>query len=166
MIIDLKKNQCCNFCRLIIITMIILANKTSFAQRSAPIVWPAGKQTAVSLTFDDARFSQVEGGTALLDQYGVKATFYVVPSWVEQRLEGWKKAAASGHEIGNHSLKHPCTGNFAWARANALEDYTLEQMRNELTEANKAIERLLGVKPQVFAYPCGQTFVGRGKDTK
>lgn len=39
-------------------------------------------------------------------------------------------------------------------------------MRKELTVANKAIERLLGVKPQVFAYPCGQTFVGRGKDTK
>ena len=42
----------------------------------------------------------------------------------------------------------------------------MEQMRNELMEANKNIERLLGVKPEVFAYPCGQTFIGRGKKTK
>jgi peptidoglycan/xylan/chitin deacetylase (PgdA/CDA1 family) len=166
MIIHLKKNLCYNFCRLTVVVMIMMAHKLSFAQSSAPIVWPTGKQVAISLTFDDARFSQVEGGTALLDAFGVKATFYVVPSWVEQRLEGWKKATASGHEIGNHSLKHPCTGNFAWARSNALENYTIEQMRNELAEANKAIEKLLGVKPEVFAYPCGQQFVGRGKDTK
>ena len=25
---------------------------------------------------------------------------------------------------------------------------------------------MLGVKPEVFAYPCGQTYIGRGKDTQ
>ena len=35
--------------------------------------------------------SQVDSGTTLLDRYNVKATFYVVPSSVEKRLEGWKK---------------------------------------------------------------------------
>ncbi len=128
--------------------------------------WPAGKQFAVSLTFDDARISQVEAGTELLDRYGVKATFYVVPSGVKQRLEGWKKAVASGHEIGNHSLNHPCTGNFSWARQKALEDYTLKKMRYELLSANDSIQQWLGVTPQQFAYPCGQTFIGRGRNTK
>jgi len=128
--------------------------------------WPEGKQVAVSLTFDDARYSQVDAGTPLLDQYGVKATFYVVPPAVEERLEAWKKATANGHEIGNHSLHHPCTGNFPWARSKALEDYSLQKMRAELTEANNQIENLLGVVPEVFAYPCGQTFVGRGVDTR
>lgn len=42
----------------------------------------------------------------------------------------------------------------------------MDQMRKELMESNKNIEKLLGVKPTVFAYPCGQTFVGRGKETK
>lgn len=129
-------------------------------------IWPEGKQMALSLTFDDGRYSQVEGGTALLDEFGAKATFYVVPSAVEQRLEGWKKAVASGHEIGNHSLNHPCTGNFPWARQKALENYTSKQMKDELIEANKKIQQLLGVTAKQFAYPCGQKFVGRGKDTK
>ncbi|GAA4421622.1 polysaccharide deacetylase family protein [Nibrella viscosa] len=121
---------------------------------------------AVSLSFDDARLSNVDVGTPLLDQYGVKATFFVVPSAVKQRLDGWKKAVAAGHEIGNHSVAHPCSGNFLWSRQKALENYTLEQMRTELMDANKQVQALLGVKPEVYAYPCGQTFVGRGRDTK
>jgi peptidoglycan/xylan/chitin deacetylase (PgdA/CDA1 family) len=155
------------FFRLLVLGITLLLSSLTFAQSgSAPFPWPPGKRAAVSLTFDDARTSQVTVGTGLLDQYNVKATFYVVPSGVAQRLEGWKKAVSSGHEIGNHSLNHPCTGNFAWSRPYALEEYTLEKMRNELTEANGRIHELLGVKPEVFAYPCGQTFVGRGVNTK
>lgn len=137
------------------------------AQQSTPTFkWPDGKQVALSLTFDDARASQVEGGTTLLDRYNVKATFYVVPSSVEKKLDGWKKAVASGHEIANHSLNHPCSGNFAWSRSKALEEYTLERMRQEMMEANRRLKELLGVTPESFAYPCGQTFVGRGVDTR
>lgn len=145
----------------------VFINKEVLAQQDKPtFLWPDGKQMAVSLTFDDARMSQVDVGTALLNQYGVKATFIVVPSNVEKRLDGWKKAVADGHEIGNHTLYHPCSGNFAWSRPTALENYTLKQMKNELVDANKKIEELLGIKPGVFAYPCGSTFVGRGKNTK
>jgi len=128
--------------------------------------WPNGKRAAISITFDDARLSQVDRGLPMLDGYGIKATFYVVPSGVEQRLAGWKKAAANGHEIGNHTLRHPCSGNFSWSGEKALENYSLQAMRLELDQASAAIERLLGVKPTTFAYPCGQKFVGRGMSVK
>ena len=155
------------FLRLFLLVLLLQAAECSFAQPNAPAFpWPKGKRAALSLSFDDARPSQVDAGTALLDQYGVKATFYVVPAAVEQRLPGWKKAVAAGHEIGNHSLHHPCTGNFSWSRSKALEDYTLDKMLRELLDANRRIHQLLGVKPEVFAYPCGQTFVGRGVDTR
>ena len=42
--------------------------------------WLEGKTAALSLTFDDARLSQVDQGLPLLDAYGVKATFYVLDS--------------------------------------------------------------------------------------
>ncbi len=128
--------------------------------------WPEGKKMGLSLTFDDARLSQVDNGVSLLDEYGVKATFYVLPEAILPRLAEWKKAIQNGHEIGNHSLVHPCTGNFDWSRHKALENYTLFEMDAELDSANKAIYKLLGIKPISFAYPCGQTFVGRGKNTK
>ena len=118
----------------------------------------------MSLTFDDARLSQVDRGLPILDRFDVKATFYVSFGSVEQRLDQWKAAAANGHEIGNHSLTHPCSGNFEFVRPNCmLEDYSLERMERDLLDANEKINNLLGVRPTTFAYPCGQTFVGRGE---
>ncbi len=127
--------------------------------------WPEGKRVAVSLSFDDARASQVDAGLPLFETHGVKVTFYVNPKSLEKRLDGWKKAAAKGHEIGNHSSSHPCSGNFTWSRDHALENYTLAMMEREMDGANADTERLLGVKPTTFAYPCGEKFVGRGAAT-
>jgi peptidoglycan/xylan/chitin deacetylase (PgdA/CDA1 family) len=136
------------------------------AQNTSPAFhWPAGKRVAVSLSFDDARASQVDVGVPLFEAHGVKVTFYVNPRSLEKRLDGWKKAAANGHEIGNHSSSHPCTGNFTWSRDHALENYTLAMMEQEMDGANADTERLLGVKPTTFAYPCGEKFVGRGAAT-
>ena len=129
------------------------------------IRWPEGKRVAVSFSFDDARASQIDTGLALFDKHGVKVTFYVSPRNLEKRLDGWKRAAAGGHEIGNHTISHPCTVNYAFSSKNALEDYTLRKMEAELDGANAEIQRLLGVKAVTFAYPCGQKFVGRGENT-
>ncbi len=133
---------------------------------AAPAFWPEGKSVALSLSFDDARLSQVDVGTKLFDEYGVKATFFVLTSSVSKRLDAWKQAIANGHEIGNHTEQHPCSGNFPWAKPKALEEYTLDKMKSELIRTNKALEAQLGITPRVFAYPCGQTFVGRGVNTK
>lgn len=128
--------------------------------------WPEGKKMALSLTFDDARLSQVEKGIPLLDKYGVKATFYISPDNLLQRKELWIKAARDGHDIGNHTVLHPCTGNFAWSRDKALENYTLETMAAELDSASRFITDVTGICPVSFGYPCGQTFVGRGNTTR
>lgn len=138
----------------------------SSAGISSSFAWPEGKRAAVSLTFDDARPSQLDVGMPVLEGYGVKVTFYVSTPNVEKRLADWRGVVAAGHEIGNHSMRHPCTGNFPWSRQKALEDYTLAQMGAELDEANAEIERLLNVRAATFAYPCGQKFVGRGKDVR
>ncbi len=129
-------------------------------------VWPAGKRAAVSLTFDDARLSQLDAGIPILDASGFKATFYISTERAQERLSEWRDVLATGHEIGNHSMRHPCTGNFPWAREKALEDYTLAQMAAELDEANARIEAMLGVRPVTFAYPCGQKYVGRGRELR
>jgi peptidoglycan/xylan/chitin deacetylase (PgdA/CDA1 family) len=115
-----------------IIAIIMLSSKVTSAQQmnTASFAWPESKQAALSLSFDDARMSQVDSGTSLLDQFGIKATFFVVPSDVEERIDGWRQAVTNGHEIGNHTLTHPCTGNFSWSRKNALENYNLHSIRN------------------------------------
>lgn len=128
--------------------------------------WPQGKKGAVSFSFDDARVSQVDTGLAVLERAGVKATFYLNPPAMERRLEGWKKAVAAGHEIGNHSSSHPCSGNFKFSAKNALEDYTMARLEKDLDDASAAIDKALGVKTVSFAYPCGQKYIGRGENVQ
>lgn len=161
----LQENTGSTSFKTLILVMSLFWGLISSAQKSDSFQWPDGNAVAVSLTWDDGRKSQVTVGTPILDKHGIKATFYVIPSAVEKELEGWKSAVTNGHEIGNHSLVHPCSGNFLWARDKALEEYSLDQMHKELQTANKKVEELLGVLPTEFAYPCGQTFVGRGKNT-
>jgi peptidoglycan/xylan/chitin deacetylase (PgdA/CDA1 family) len=125
--------------------------------------WPGNKRAAVSLTWDDARPSQVDVGVPILDRFGIKGTFYVLPRNMKARVSKWRRAAGNGHEIGNHSLNHPCTGNFDWqTRETMLESYTLARMEKELLEANRVLHVALGVEPTSYAYCCGQNFVGRG----
>jgi len=140
--------------------------QTGTSQEKTAFRWPEGKVMAISLTFDDARKSQVENGIPLLDQFGVKATFYISPDNLINQVEAWKSACKNGHEIGNHTVVHPCSGNFEWSRNKALEDYTLQDMVMELDSASRFIEKNLGVHPVSFAYTCGQAFVGSGKNTK
>lgn len=128
--------------------------------------WPDGKRMALSLSFDDARASNPTLGVALLNEYDIKATFFLVPSNVRKDLENWKRAAAAGHEMANHSLNHPCSGNFFWSREKALDNYSQPDMRRELEQTNAEIQNLLGVTPTVYAYPCGQTYLGKGANAQ
>ena len=128
-----------------------------------PTLLPAGTRLALSLTFDDARDSQLDVGAPILRAHGVRATFYVLPEVIQRRAAEWRALAGDGHEIGNHSTTHPCSGNFGFSRHNALEDHTLEAVGADIDAASDTIEKLFGERPTTFAYPCGQSFVGRGE---
>ena len=92
-----------------------LSSNAQTANGGEPFHWPDGYRAAVSLSFDDARLSQIDIGLPLFKRLGVKVTFFVEPRGVQQRLGGWKQAVLDGHEIANHTLTHPCTGNYAFS---------------------------------------------------
>ncbi len=126
--------------------------------------WPGKIRAAVSVSFDDGRASQLETGMPILDAHEARGTFYIVPRAIasDAGARAWRAAAEKGHEIGNHTLTHPCSGNFFFSRDRALESLTLEDMAEELDAAQQLIRERLGVTATSFAYPCGQQFVGRG----
>jgi len=128
--------------------------------------WPYGARAAVSVSFDDARQSQLDVGLAILNRHNVHATFYMHVEGMWRRQEDWRRVVEQGHEIGNHTVAHPCSFNFPWSRLHPLEEYNLDMMEDEIYGSNHQIQSCLGVKPVTFAYPCGQTFVGKGEDTK
>ncbi|CAM4263153.1 polysaccharide deacetylase family protein [Pseudoalteromonas byunsanensis] len=130
--------------------------------------YPNGANNAVSITFDDGKQSQLDIGLPILDKHDIKATFYVMRDKVAERLSDWQKVVKNGHEIGNHTTSHLCTGNFQWLREQnkGLEQTNLDWLRRDIEQTNVYIEKNLKVRPRSFAYPCGNTFVGRGRDVK
>ena len=85
--------------------------------------WPRGEQGAVSLTFDDGMSSQLAIAIPQLDRRGLRATFYLNPKegW-EKTLLPWRAPQEAGHEIGNHTIAHPCSLNIR----TDLQEWTLE----------------------------------------
>ncbi|HEY0738952.1 MAG TPA: polysaccharide deacetylase family protein [Herpetosiphonaceae bacterium] len=61
----------------------------------------------VALTFDDGpQPVYTEQILAILDELGIKATFFVTGSDLEQHMEEAQQIVAAGHALGNHSFSH------------------------------------------------------------
>jgi peptidoglycan/xylan/chitin deacetylase (PgdA/CDA1 family) len=91
------------------------------------------KGCAVVLTYDDGIDADLDRIAPALDSVGLKATFYVIgaSSAVAGRLAEWRLLAQHGHELGNHSLFHPCEGGpgRAWVQGdNDLRRYTVKRV--------------------------------------
>jgi peptidoglycan/xylan/chitin deacetylase (PgdA/CDA1 family) len=73
-----------------------------------------------------------------------------------------------GQEIACHTILHPCDKAMTWVkRENTLEVYTLKRMSRELDQSIALAKEISGKKgPFTFAYPCGESYVGEGKDRR
>jgi peptidoglycan/xylan/chitin deacetylase (PgdA/CDA1 family) len=127
---------------------------------SAP-PFPHAAHAALSITFDDARPSQVDLAVPILERHGLRGTFYVLPDNVQERVDDWRRVAAA-HEIGGHSAVHPVPASRHGPGDDTLEMYTTARMKDELASADEEIEAMVGVRPQTFAYPAGFMYVGEG----
>lgn len=119
------------------------------------------KPAAVSFTFDDGSQNQVDIALPIFDEFGIKATFYVVPGLTRDRKddplprgarrsrqggvswEEWQAVAEEGDEIGNHSLDH--------ARLTAVRNP--DRLRCEVFDSSGLIAAKIGQPPLTFAYP-------------
>ncbi|HCL92065.1 MAG TPA: hypothetical protein DIC50_04685 [Verrucomicrobia subdivision 3 bacterium] len=63
----------------------------------------------VSLTFDDSVDSHLDLAAPLLEQLGVRGTFFVYlgSHSFTHRNRQWRRLALRGHELGNHTIFHP-----------------------------------------------------------
>ena len=150
--------------RLFIFSLTILATITSIhAQEKS--VWN-GKKCAVSLTYDDGLNVDLDNAIPVLDSMKFKGTFYVsgFSPGFKDRLTGWKKASAKGHEISNHTIYHPCTGKIAgreWVNPDYdLSNYSVKKICDEILMTNVLLRTLDGKTRRTFAYPCGDTKIG------
>jgi peptidoglycan/xylan/chitin deacetylase (PgdA/CDA1 family) len=153
---DINLKKVCNL-------LICLAALSGRAQEAN--VWNH-KQCAVVLTYDDAINADLDNALPALDSLGLKATFYLIGSSpvVANRMEQWREAARHGHELGNHSLYHPCDGSLpgrSFVQADYdLSRYTVTRAVNEIRMNNVLLNAVDGRTKRTFAYPCGDLTVG------
>lgn len=99
----------------------------------------------MSISFDAAWGNE---DTALildiLDQYNVKATFFLVGGWVDKYPEDVKEIYERGHDIGNHSDTHP-----------DMAKLSADEIKKELYNSHKKIQDLIGVSMDLFRPPFG-----------
>jgi len=130
--------------------------------------WPKATRCAVSLTYDDGLPIHYELVGPLLESEGLRGTFYVPGlSDVRHHPERWRALAAAGHELGNHSLFHPCRREppeaYGWLAPHYdLCDYTPERWAQELDVANLILHLVDGKTERSYGNTCCQTTIGRG----
>jgi len=120
-----------------------------------------GKKCAVVLTYDDAINEHLDNAIPILDRLNLKASFYITAysNAVEKRLNEWRNIAKNGHELGNHSLFHPCEGNkpgrsFVTDEYN-LNNYSIKRMIDEIRMTNIFLQALDQSTERTFAFTCG-----------
>lgn len=125
-----------------------------------------GHKGAVVLTYDDALNVHLDKVIPQLDSAGFKGTFYLTVSSqaFTGRMAEWKLAAAKGHELGNHTMYHPCRGGTpdrAWVRPEYdLSTYSVKRIEDELKMTNVMLQSVDGRSERTFAYPCGDMAAG------
>jgi sialate O-acetylesterase len=143
------------------VIFVLIVNAS--AQSNQP--WQ-GKKCAVVLTYDDAINQHLDNAIPVLDSLGLKATFYLTAYSfsMQTRLNDWKKLAVNGHELGNHTLYHPCIGNMQgreWVKPDYdMSKYTVQRMVDETRMTNLFLEALDGKKKRTFAFTCGDMKIG------
>jgi peptidoglycan-N-acetylglucosamine deacetylase len=129
--------------------------------------WPEQCEAAVSLTFDDGMASQREIAAPMLEEHGLRGTFYLIPQGDDREwrvgLADWLPVAAAGHEIGDHSVAHLCSETASWVDR-GLEHATAVDFAEDLDEAERRLDAVFGPagEGRSFAYPCYQHHVGAG----
>ena len=132
----------------ILITSILggSGEKAAFAASGVkPIYRVDTKEKKVAISFDAAwGADKTKGIMDIMDQHGVKGTFFLVGFWIDKYPEMVKSIAERGFEIGNHSANHP-----------RMTQLSKEQLAKELTQVNDKITELTGKTPVVFRPPFG-----------
>lgn len=107
---------------------------------------PASRSKQIALTFDSGwEYTQTIPLLNVLDQYGIKATFFPRALWLKDHQDLGREIARRGHTMGNHSLTHP-----------HMNDMSPAAIREELRKSTQIIKDVCGVQPYLFRPPYGE----------
>ena len=113
--------------------------------QSAPCRSVKTESMKIALTFDDGPHPHLTGQILdILEQYGVRATFFMIGQNVENYPDAAREVIRRGHEVGNHTFSHT-----------ALAKLSESDVREELERCEDALDRHCDYSPRLFRPPQG-----------
>lgn len=130
--------------------VIIMAVMNSFkvvaAEKKLPIYSVSRTDNRIAITFDCAwGNSNTDSILAELKDAGATATFFVTGEFCDNYPDDVKKIYDAGHEIGNHSDKHP-----------HMDGINMNDLIADTRECSRKIKMITGEEPKVYRAPYGE----------
>ncbi len=152
---------------IVLLVLILICVGAVPENLQAQLKWPGNAKAAVCLTYDDGLDCHLDVVVPQLDAVGFKGTFFCTgrSQSLYKRIDEWRQITRNGHELGNHSLFHPCDGErLDWVKPEFdLNQYTLTRLLVELQVANTLLKAIDGKEERTFAYTCNDYRAG-GED--
>lgn len=104
---------------------------------------PAGR--TAYLTFDDGPSDHTDRILDILKREEVRATFFVNGNATAEGIRLYRRIAAEGHAIGNHTYSH------SYARIYA----SVQAYKADTEKLNDLLERAVGFRPDLIRFPGG-----------
>ncbi len=101
----------------------------------------------VYLTFDDGPSIHTEQILDILDEYGVKATFFVTGEEADSHPERYKEIVKRGHTIGMHSYSHKYNEIYS----------SVQSFSEDLKKLQDFLYDTTGVTPSIYRFPGGSS---------
>ena len=112
--------------------------------------FPEGKRGGLVFTLDDGTVDQYEVAAPVLEKYGLRAIFNIIPSRIgEPNMMTWDQVrdlVKRGHALGNHTMTHPNLNRLA-------ETGGVELVRRQLVDAYELIKKETGYEAKVVCFP-------------
>ena len=100
-----------------------------------------GKKVTVDSKYNCAK--EIAKFSKFLCKYGIKATFFVTVSFLNEAKDFLLEAIKDGHEIGLHCFEHE-----------KINRYSIEEFEEMIVKSKEEIKKVLGVEPTGFRAPC------------
>lgn len=106
-------------------------------------VSPRNQEKVIALTFDDGPWLETLKVLAVLEQFDIKATFFILGRNLLLYPEIIQKVVQSGHAVGNHTWSHP------------YEKMEPLKAKSEVENTSAKLQLMTGLKTRLFRPPGG-----------
>lgn len=115
---------------------------------TAPSPEPSEEPRVVYITFDDGPNRNTTKILDTLAEHGMKATFFLTGSQIENNRDTVRRMEGEGHSIGLHAWSHQ--PDEMYASADTLVD--------EIEQANDALDAVVQKRSRLFRFPYGSSY--------